>query len=530
MSEFKGSEKWLTHLPPQVITQAGGQLMDSYSIALEGWRRGLELTFHSHQSPAFADMPKWFVHKPGKLFSLSSGSETHYFFRSRGDKVNGETVIQAADKAQAKKYLEAAGVPVPRGIVIDAEESADSLKRKGKELDYPLVVKITNGSFGRGIVTNLRTEEAAAEAIDQVRKEYPEETLIIEEHLAGPEYRLYAVGDQVAGAIERQPANVTGDGVSTIRTLIAQKNQMRKRNPRLADCPIVEDKEIHQVLAKQQLSLDAVPPKDQRIFLRDRSNISLGGDPVDRLEEIPESMKAAAVQALKAFPDFPHGAVDIIWSSHGPAVIEVNPTAQLGSLLYPDEGKSRDIPKAIIDYYFPESSNTYRASHWYFDIHQALIPLETGAAEEVRVTPCEKTKALEGKHWLLQGKLDSLLDKEKLRETAIFYRMAGFLREKDKNHFHLYLTGEVKGYAEVIAFLHQAGMHSDFLADAPAFVTSTFQIEETNKEKKRLIKELQVQTKLVEKQRRAKERLLHIFFTLSKGPLSIRQKFAARGK
>ncbi|SDO06704.1 hypothetical protein [Alkalicoccus daliensis] len=520
---------WLPHLPPEVTEQAGRQLLDSYLIALEGWRRGLGLRFHADDSPAFADIRAWFVHKPGKLFSLTHGSRTHYFYRSRGDKVGRNTVTQGTDKAAAKKILEAGKVPVPRGFIMQPSEDLKVLHTRSETLEFPLVVKSANGSFGLSVVTGLTSIDELTKAFQQLKKVYPEESIMIEEHLSGAEYRVYVVGEEVAGTIERVPANIIGDGSTAIRTLIEQKNQKRKQNPHLKYFPIIVDEEIHQMLKMQQLSLNAVLPQGQQIFLRNRSNISLGGDPIDRLEEIPESLKAAAVNALKAFPDFPHGTVDIIMSSKGPTVIEVNPTAKLGSLLYPSKGQGRDVPKAIVDYYFPETVETPCANQYYFKLHQALIPLETGAAAEVKVTPCERTTAVEGKHWLLEGDLDSLIAREKLRETAVFYRMAGFLKKKEKQQYHLYLTGALNGYVHMLAYLEETGITSHFLADAPVFVTPTFQLEETKKEKQKYTKELQSQVSLMEKQRRAKERMLHAAATLSKAPVGTWSK-ALRGK
>src|SRR5690606_6476035 len=101
------------------------------------------------------------------------------------------------------------------------------------------------------------------------------------------------------------------------------------------------------------------PDKGEYVPLLDKTNISIGGDPIDVFDTIPEYVKEAAVKALHAIPGLEHGAVDLIVHENTEEVyiIELNPTANLGGLLFPIEGKSRDIPKAIIDYYFPETSS-----------------------------------------------------------------------------------------------------------------------------------------------------------------------------
>ncbi|MBR7554917.1 hypothetical protein KC820_12350, partial [Allobacillus sp. SKP8-2] len=73
--------QWLKHLPPEILDGIQGNYLDSYAIALEGWRRGLTLKWHVKDSEKFKEMETWFVDEPGQLFSLSDGNKTHYFFR-----------------------------------------------------------------------------------------------------------------------------------------------------------------------------------------------------------------------------------------------------------------------------------------------------------------------------------------------------------------------------------------------------------------------------------------------------------------
>src|SRR5699024_5538697 len=166
-----------------------------------------------------------------------------------------------------------------------------------------------------------------------------------------------------------------------IDTLIKKKNNGRNTNPRLISCPIHVDYETEVYLNKSNRSLDSVPEENEKVFLTDKSNISSGGDPIDVLDELPEEIKTLAIDTLKAVPGLAHGAVDILVHSEKSIekaghVLEVNPTAQIGSLLYPLKGRSRDVPKKIIDYYFPETVELTKSRPLlYFDIEEALAPL-----------------------------------------------------------------------------------------------------------------------------------------------------------
>src|SRR5690625_7535161 len=83
---------WLPHMEPEVVFETEGNYLDAYVVALEGWRRGLTLKWHVKDSEKFKDMKTWYVDQPGQLFSLHSEKKSHYFFRTRGDRVTNSAV------------------------------------------------------------------------------------------------------------------------------------------------------------------------------------------------------------------------------------------------------------------------------------------------------------------------------------------------------------------------------------------------------------------------------------------------------
>ena len=84
--------------------------------------------------------------------------------------------------------------------------------------------------------------------------------------------------DDVIAVLNRVPANVVGDGKQTIQELINMKNKQRRKNPRLFSCLIKVDYEIENILAKRGLSLNSVPGLSEIVYLREKSNISTGGE------------------------------------------------------------------------------------------------------------------------------------------------------------------------------------------------------------------------------------------------------------
>src|SRR5690625_1684007 len=125
-----------------------------------------------------------------------------------------------------------------------------------EDIEYPVVLKPTDGSFGKGVITNISNVEELKNALAIVRTEQNIRNVMIEQHIPGEEYRVYVVGDQAVAAMNRIPANIIGDGNSSIRQLIGIKNEERKLNPRLISCLIQVDAEIKGFIESQGYTLD----------------------------------------------------------------------------------------------------------------------------------------------------------------------------------------------------------------------------------------------------------------------------------
>lgn len=398
----------LPQLPNKITKSARKTRLDAFAVALEGWRRGLTLKWYTKDSEHFQDMIIFGVNPPGRLFSLSNGERTHYFFRTRGDKVTNEAVELMDDKGITKQIMEDNNIYVPQGKSFGEEDSDEDILEYSRSIDYPLVFKPTNASLGDGVVTNIENEKELLDAIHYVRKELGYPDVVLEQHVEGREFRIYVVNDKVVAAYNRIPANITGDGESTIEELIHAKNLERRKNARLNSCLIDIDVEILKFIHKKGYSLETVPAKGEYLPLRQKTNVSSGGDPIDVTDTISEDLKKLAVGAVKAVPGLHHAGVDIIENVSGKGkapgyVIEINATAQIGGILYPLQGQARNIPAAIIDYYFPETKGIDTSqSKIYFDMSSVLEPMESRTALEVEVAPAPKGK-LHIKRFVVKG-------------------------------------------------------------------------------------------------------------------------------
>lgn len=442
----EGMAEWLPHLAIEIVSETEGTFLDAYAIALEGWRRGLTLKWHVKDSEKFKDMKTWYVDRPGLLFSLSSEDKTHYFFRSRGDKVTNEAVELGMNKAKTKEILDKYDVTNPEGKFFSKETPDQSVLDYANHLGYPIVLKPVDGSFGRGVVSNITSKGEMEHSIDYVRNEMNYKDVIVEQYIPGDDLRLYVVDDKVVGAIKRIPPNIIGDGINSIEALIELKNEERSLNPRLVSCPIKLDKELIEYIGRAGKDLKTVPEQGEQIYLSDKANISLGGDPVDVLDDLTEDIKQTAVQAMQSISGLTHGAVDMLISKDSSGekkgyVIELNPTSQLGGILFPISGKARDIPAAVMDYYFPETKNfTNDNKNIYFEFFDVLEPLVSRQGQISTVTPCPQGP-IYAKKYTVSGEVQDIGYHRGLRKQAFERCLHGYVMNKENGDIDVIVGG-----------------------------------------------------------------------------------------
>src|SRR5690625_2559712 len=430
--------KWLTK---KMVRRISGFNLDAYLIALEGWRRGLTLNWYL--DPAQETDLKIIGFFPlGKSFSLQSKENKHFFYRSRGDKVANEAVDIGTNKQQTREKLEKANVPTPKGKDFHINDLEEMLKY-AEQIGYPVVVKPTLGSLGKGVTTNIQSEAELIKAIEHV-KDIGYENIIIEEYFEGEDYRIYVVDGEVVAATKRVPANVVGDGKQTIEQLIKEKNKLRKENPYLRTKLIEVDDNLRETLKKQDLGVDDVPEKGKKIYVRSVANISTGGDPVDVTERLPSDIKNIAIDALSSITNFTHGGIDILIDSTSQyRVIEINPTADISMHIFPIVGKPRNVPKSIVEYYFPETTDYPEENKMlYFDYRGIRRMLARGIVQNYQVSkaPAKLYKT----RYIVSGKVQKVSYRHWIRRQAVRKGLHGYTRNLKNGNVIVVVGGEEK--------------------------------------------------------------------------------------
>ncbi|WP_444685813.1 acylphosphatase [Alkalicoccus luteus] len=414
--------QWLPHLEGAVPKAGQGKRISTYTVALEGWRRGIRLRFYRE----FDEEMKLKVR-----YSLRHKNKEHHFALSKGDLVTDEAFDICDDKDLTKQYLTKANVPTPQGAKFLEDASNEDILAYGNELGYPLVLKPVSANGGKGVFANVREEQVLKEAIEYVRDELGYKEVIIETHIPGEkEFRVIVLGEKVLGAMHRIPANVVGDGQRTIRKLIQDKNKFRSLNPHLTSRMIRIDKEVLYMIEQAGYELDSVLEEGKRIYLRVQSNLSNGGDSVDVTEELSPALERIAIEATKAIPGLAQSGVDIIVDDETGAgsVIEVNSRPGLGGHLFPMIGTPRDFAKAFIDFYFPETAD-YPRSNLYFDFDNVIAPIKSRSATMVEVPKPPKGE-LYGKLYTIRGNVQGVGYRAWIKREALMRDLHGYARNE----------------------------------------------------------------------------------------------------
>jgi len=299
------------------------------------------------------------------LYSLQYKKQLKYFHDQIPSTTTECAFYSCRNKRISKNILAKAGLAVSKGYQIEYDDLKPYRLSLFDDLKKPLVVKPVDDQQGNNVFLNIRTPLAFIEAMHEIYDFYGKKKIeiVVEEMFEGFEYRILATQEKILSVIERIPANVVGDGQSTIEDLIAIKNQDPLRE-KIDTYHLIEiDEQVMKHLAKQGLQLASVPPLAERVFLRPHSpaDISLGGDTIDITDKIHPSVHKIVDQIMASIPGLALTGIDFmskdIYSQQTAAkykIIEINASPSLDWNEFPIEGPHRKIAYEFLRIMFPE--------------------------------------------------------------------------------------------------------------------------------------------------------------------------------
>lgn len=290
------------------------------------------------------------------FIALRRDGRTEYV--KQATRTSADTYISALlmeNKQVTKHVLRAAGLRVPDGQQYhDAETAAKDAARWS---DRHIVVKPNSTNFGEGITILGPTAGSEAYLAAVAVAFTHDASILVEQFIEGREFRFLVISGRTRAVLHRVPANVTGDGQSTIRELVEIKNRHPFRGEgyrkplekiRLGEIEIA-------FLAAQNLTPESVPKAGMTVYLRRNSNISTGGDSLDFTDTMPAVYQRLAEQATAVagaticgldmiIPDLDQTGPDAPYT-----ILELNFNPALHIHDFPAEGENRHVERYVLD-------------------------------------------------------------------------------------------------------------------------------------------------------------------------------------
>ena len=303
------------------------------------------------------DIP-WIRLNQASLVQLGQGVHAKRIRATMTSETSSIAVDIASDKDLTTKLLGAAGLPVPKQESVRSDDQAVAAARR---IGYPVVLKPLDGNHGRGVCLDLQDEAGVRAAFSIAEGQSRRGTVIVESFVTGKDYRCLIIDGRMVAIAERVPASVTGDGTSTVESLVELTNADPRRGVghEKVLTRIKVDEAALEVLADQGHTLTSVPAEGEMVKLALTGNMSTGGISIDRtFEAHPENVEIAEEAARMVGLDI--AGIDFICPDitepvreAGGAICEVNAAPGFRMHTHPTIGEPQFIAKPVVDMLFP---------------------------------------------------------------------------------------------------------------------------------------------------------------------------------
>jgi cyanophycin synthetase len=295
-------------------------------------------------------------HIEGLSYVLSGNGREVFFHKQMAGQVAFGAMQIVHSKSITIEMLNRKGVPTPRSKRFGKHHKNDALRFFNEVRTDRAVMKPVDSGYGNGVHTDIRTRGDFEEAWSTISRKWG--PVIVEEFVPGVECRYFVLGSKVLAVTNRVPAHVVGDGISSVASLIKQKNN-EARTQNVALKPVPDDDLSVRALAEQGLDMSSIPEGSRIVYLRNVSNISQGGDSIDVTEAVHPSLKQLAIDAVRAIPGLVYAGLDMIAEDHHrplqgqiARILEINDYPMLSMHHFPAQGTARPVADAIIRHIF----------------------------------------------------------------------------------------------------------------------------------------------------------------------------------
>ncbi|EKD33233.1 MAG: hypothetical protein ACD_76C00067G0005 [uncultured bacterium] len=261
------------------------------------------------------------------------------------------------NKGIMKRKFRKMGFPVALG---GTALTARRAKKIFSSLKSPVVVKPSIGSRSVHVSSGLKTEKEMLNAFFIARQVSP--WVEIEEELEGSVYRATVIGGKLVAVLRRDPPQVTGDGKSSIRDLVAKENKNPARHSEQFH-EIELSKEINEYLQSRGLGVDSVLSAGESVALDWRVGRGSGATNTDVTGETHKENRELFENATRYLNDSVVGYDFIIedisksWkNTKRCGIIECNSLPFIDLHHFPFQGQPKNIAGDLWNIIFPGSA------------------------------------------------------------------------------------------------------------------------------------------------------------------------------
>jgi cyanophycin synthetase len=180
---------------------------------------------------------------------------------------------------------------------------------------------------------------------------------MLQRYLKGNSYRLVVLAGKLIGVLQRRAAEVTGDGVQSVKALIEQANNDPRRG-------IAPDSVLHKISLSGAVELlgrdgiKAVPKAGETVRVNAIDNMSSGGDAINVTSLVHPTWRKAAVRITEKAGLFVSGydviCDDISQPMPTPtSILEMNSMPSFKLLHFPTAGEPINAAAMLLDAVFP---------------------------------------------------------------------------------------------------------------------------------------------------------------------------------
>lgn len=264
-----------------------------------------------------------------------------------------------SDKILAKNILIKNWINTQKWAIFDSDQKIEAIKYTQENLIFPVVIKPNWWSHGDNIYLDIQNLNELNDQIDifldATKKWMP---FIIEEQFEWEEYRIFIAKNWDYAVLHRERPFVIWNWIDTLKKLAEDESNKRITKKINSLCPILIDDFY---LLKQWIDINYIPQKNQKVYVRNTSNIAKWWYSHNVTNNTHSSVIKIAKDVLCAFEWLPYAWIDFMCSDitkkqdiNNYTIIEVNTNPWIAMHMLPWDNKPINIAKTLVKLMFPE--------------------------------------------------------------------------------------------------------------------------------------------------------------------------------